>query len=59
MNLKKSNMNSMGRSIRFSGIIILLAGMIMNFTSCSDQEKSLYATGEWDFPIPGGRVAYK
>ena len=48
----------MSNSIRLSGLAILLAGLFINLNSCSEQENTLYGTGEWDFPIPGGRVQY-
>lgn len=48
----------MSNSIRLSGLIILLAGLMFNLNSCSEQENTLYGTGEWEFPIPNERVQY-
>ena len=39
-------------------MLVLLSGLLMNFTACTQQDKIEYGTGEWEFPIPRGRVGY-
>ncbi len=48
----------MNNLMKLSGLMVLLAGLMMGMNSCAEQENKLYGTGEWDFPIPGGRVEY-
>ena len=44
---------------RLSGLLVLMTGLLMNFTACTQQDEVVYGTGEWEFPIPGGRNQYK
>ena len=48
----------MKNSIKLPGLLIILAGLTIGLNSCTEQEKNLYGTGEWEFPIPEGRDPY-
>jgi hypothetical protein len=48
----------MNNSMSLSGLMIFVAGLMIGLSSCADQENNLYGTGEWEFPIPSGRVQY-